>query len=781
MEPQFKPREETKGKAPESDDVRWVQRMALAIAGRTAAADDLVQEAWLVALHAEVELSSEKRGWWFGTMRNLQRRERRSDARRADRERKRELPRAVAPSAEEVYLRAEAQQRIAAAALRLDEPLRSTLLLRFFDGMPVAEIARQHDVKADSVRARLRRAIKLLQADLDSGEDPGWRHDLALALPLGFRLKTLSTASSSGAVSLSFLGGSFMLGKATLALALVAAMAVTAWLTLRSPSIAADVAQSPVHPEPASQGIVQGLGIDAASSQTDRSKPRSAESSNSDPASPGSSHQALSSLSGVPITIVLPDGTQRSDASGSFTLTEAGEGAPNGSAHSSRVDFSLGSFDATFPTSSALHAHSFVMMAPGPARRSLEETVWTASSPATEGSNRPTSTGDSEWIVPVEALATVHVSNDENADPLGGLVAMVGPKAWARPPYLGPGDRDALVIAEGESPLVIPMREYAGEEVDLWIGGQGRGWKSCTVPGSADSQTVLALASGGELELRFDAQLPDGCEIALVRLDYPQKIRVDMGDDWIGSLKPIRRHVMTGVVPGLYNVTVRFGPPHAQAPLTREIARAKATIVAGERTILELTGAQPGDDPPRTDVTIRLKVSPEWNLNECYLRLNPLRAGWEIKRRQWTEVDLAFDSEGVVEVEAEDVVVGTYLLEFFAVNMLAQTARVEVSENAPLLDFQVADPTELRLWVVDADSGVNVDVTHLSIGPPTPDGAQGRITPMSIPDRGPTGAFVLTVPGGPQRLSLRLADDRYVERALHITQNPTEVVIEVRD
>ena len=62
--------------------------------------------------------------------------------------------------------------------LRLNEPYRSAVLLRFYDGWTLAAIARDSSVSSTAVRKRLARAFTLLRKSLDPAEretDMNWR------------------------------------------------------------------------------------------------------------------------------------------------------------------------------------------------------------------------------------------------------------------------------------------------------------------------------------------------------------------------------------------------------------------------------------------------------------------------------------------------------------------------------------------------------------------------------------------------------------------------------
>ena len=62
--------------------------------------------------------------------------------------------------------RLEIQRILIDEVLRLEEPFRSTVLLRFFDGLTVAAIARRHGVDESTARWRLETALERLRSAL---------------------------------------------------------------------------------------------------------------------------------------------------------------------------------------------------------------------------------------------------------------------------------------------------------------------------------------------------------------------------------------------------------------------------------------------------------------------------------------------------------------------------------------------------------------------------------------------------------------------------------------
>ena len=188
----------------------WMRRLARALAGGEADADDLVQEACVAALRSPPDPGRPARPWLAQVVRNAWRMRQRGEARRGAREA--EVARAgeagaaaEAPDPGALLDRAMAQRALAEAVVQLDEPLRRTLLLRHFEGLPAPRIAELEGVAAATIRWRLAEALERLRRAMDESAGPRgrWLKALApggLALP-GPEAATVGSASASASAS----------------------------------------------------------------------------------------------------------------------------------------------------------------------------------------------------------------------------------------------------------------------------------------------------------------------------------------------------------------------------------------------------------------------------------------------------------------------------------------------------------------------------------------------------------------------------------------------------
>ncbi len=163
----------------------WMRQLARALVGDPERAEDLSQETWVRALEHPPEAGRPLRGWLATVMRNLWRQAQRGEDRRSARERDAARPEADASA--ELVLRVATQRELALRVLELDEPYRTTVLLRYFDELSPKRIAARQGVPVATVKTRLARGLERLRARLDrahGGDGRSW--SLALA-PVALR------------------------------------------------------------------------------------------------------------------------------------------------------------------------------------------------------------------------------------------------------------------------------------------------------------------------------------------------------------------------------------------------------------------------------------------------------------------------------------------------------------------------------------------------------------------------------------------------------------------
>jgi RNA polymerase sigma factor (sigma-70 family) len=148
------------------DDAAWLRRLARSLAGGSDG-DDLAQEVWLAALRHPPDEGRPARPWLAAVLRNTLRMRARTDTRRGRRELAAETDRPRPPTPAELLERAQAQRELADLLVKLPEPFRRTVMLRYEQGMSAADIARADDIAEGTVRWRLKEGLDRLRAGMD--------------------------------------------------------------------------------------------------------------------------------------------------------------------------------------------------------------------------------------------------------------------------------------------------------------------------------------------------------------------------------------------------------------------------------------------------------------------------------------------------------------------------------------------------------------------------------------------------------------------------------------
>ena len=177
--------------------VGWIQQLAKRLVADPGQAEDLAQETCVVAMERQPRDAAKLRRWLASVMRNLVRQRVRGDGRRGVREQESARGEAVSSTVELVE-QVSAQREIVAHVLDLDEPYRTTILLRYFQDLPPREIAAELGVEVSTVNSRLQRAHERLRRRLDrtyGGDRQAWS---GLFLPVAALGKAQSLPVSIG-------------------------------------------------------------------------------------------------------------------------------------------------------------------------------------------------------------------------------------------------------------------------------------------------------------------------------------------------------------------------------------------------------------------------------------------------------------------------------------------------------------------------------------------------------------------------------------------------------
>ena len=207
----------------------WARRVATYVAASSADAQDAVQDAWLAALEHPPNPASPARPWLGAVVRNAVRARFRSTSRRQQREQQITSSEPTLPSTESLLATAQMQQQLGEAVLRLDEPYRTTVLLRFYQELSSAEIARQLSIPEGTVRWRLKTALAQLRTQLATPQHHDLKHWVAGFAP-GVPAPAVPTTAAAA-----LLKGSLIM-KISLAIVVTAAIVVAIIVSSRSSS-----------------------------------------------------------------------------------------------------------------------------------------------------------------------------------------------------------------------------------------------------------------------------------------------------------------------------------------------------------------------------------------------------------------------------------------------------------------------------------------------------------------------------------------------------------------
>ena len=257
------------------ENLAWVQALARRLVSDPATAEDVAQDAWLAARERpprRARSGAGLRAWLARVTRTLARQSFRSESARSARERA-VARREATPSAGDVVARAEMQKRIVEAVLALEEPGRTTILLRHLDGLSARAISERRGETPEAVRQRLSRALEALRARLER-ELGGTRRSMERAL---LPLVTTGWRGVEAAGIGEILGGT-VVSKSAMALGgalVVAAVAVGIWLQGGGVPEAAE----PGEPEAKSAEVVavDEEGVEGRSEEVDIVQPLAGE------------------------------------------------------------------------------------------------------------------------------------------------------------------------------------------------------------------------------------------------------------------------------------------------------------------------------------------------------------------------------------------------------------------------------------------------------------------------------------------------------------------------
>tara|TARA_R110002072_G_scaffold27804_2_gene90193 strand:- start:23533 stop:26124 length:2592 start_codon:yes stop_codon:yes gene_type:complete len=209
------------------EHVDFVTRLARSLIKDEQAASDAAQEALTAAIASPPQHADHARGWLSRVLRRSASRDRRTHVRRTRREAL-SAPEPMTPPVSETVANVETHRDLANEVLRLAEPYRTTITLRYFEDLSIEAVAERMGVPKNTARSRLTRGLAQLRERLEQrfGQQAAW---VAAVLPLARR----QVGSTAGRVVLTTASGILM--KKFVAVALAATICLIAWRLVSPP------------------------------------------------------------------------------------------------------------------------------------------------------------------------------------------------------------------------------------------------------------------------------------------------------------------------------------------------------------------------------------------------------------------------------------------------------------------------------------------------------------------------------------------------------------------
>lgn len=656
----------------------WLTALARRLVTDAATADDLVQDTWVAALRNPPDPERPPRPWLAAVLRCLAITRRRREAWRFD------LPsEAVTPSAAQVAGRIEQERRLAREVLDLKSPYRDAILLRYYQGLSAARIARAMDVPAATVRSRIQRGLAQLRQRLDA--EPGGRQDWIRALAL---LAGTRGYRAAGAVGV--LWGSIF-GKIAVVAGSLAVLSLLVWL-----------ASGPGGEERPPQAGMQPESRVASGTASVTDSPPAVSAGRSGSHSPRRLPAERAEGAGevvVTRTAVRksPDGRRYSSDDGKIIFWSGG--GPSGTVPRTIVEAEVtsGSWTARFPRQGPVEVLNLTLAG-----------KWLIS--PGESWARPEDIPRA--ILGVEYPRTrLEVVDATEGHPLDGVEILresqriegsLGP--WFGPGHPGPHlhEERRRLLSGARSPVEIVLGEqspgFEPQRAGYWIKARDHAWTYAVFDCALGGDYIVELPLAGGLEVTV-AGWPDTTagfiglfrdadqkgEPVVVGLTSEAKAKIDdlaVGRYWIGlgrsagALSPVREGPIE-VAPGvLRRVTVPYEPP--------------AGDLHGPVSLEGVVVVQPGPLPESLQLTVES------------LPARPPREVWT----GWTPLPLNQD----LQVQGQRIpwhltvpMPGEYVLE---VSPLQVTRTLEVGPaGRSRIQIPLPELTTVRVELVEQDTG----------------------------------------------------------------------------
>lgn len=206
---------------------RSLRALARGLLGDEGAAEDVVQDALVMALERPPATQDRIGGWLNTVVRTLALKRLRGERRRTHREEHAAQPEQTGSTIDSVTSAALCKQLVD-AVLELDEPYRTVISMRYFDDLPPREIAARLGVPRNTVRAQLQRGLAQLRERFDADSEGGreaWAPALLMfaGLENGRVVAPVATVSAGSTIGVLAMAG---IGKWVAAAIVIVALSV---------------------------------------------------------------------------------------------------------------------------------------------------------------------------------------------------------------------------------------------------------------------------------------------------------------------------------------------------------------------------------------------------------------------------------------------------------------------------------------------------------------------------------------------------------------------------
>ncbi len=670
----------------------FAARLARGLVVDENAADDLVQETWLAVLRTPPRDASAVRSYIATTLRRFATRSKRSESRRAERERDTARGESL-PSSEALAAAMEQHQRVVAALLELNDATRTSILLRYLEDLPPRDIAARSGEPVETVRTRIKRGLASLRERLDEREGGRGVWAAVLAPLSGAATSAVPTSSAplSSATATGATGASSTIGITVMTLptklSIGIACAIAAGLVWQALGPRAETGDEPGAPAALSRVDARAIEEAHPSSVDDvEAEPRVAVALSEAPAEAPAA-PAAPTLTGS-IRVVDADGVEHRAEEGSLTI--------KGSAVEVEVAVVAGRFVLARPEAESVRV-GFVELGGRPAFLASNEFTL----PALASGKAEETTLDlvATWAPP-SVLRVVDARTGTDLHDLTILRGVQHARAAVHPGWTG----DASVVFAREAASPLELSAFSGTE-SWWVHAPGYVWGWVRVDHRTGGERQVALEPGGaRLTVRLDGFQPD--------LNLRLHVFPAGWERSFESLATVRYPtepviVFDGVPPGAVQVRAELGIWH-DGP--HELAREELELVGGVASEVVLDLQQNGGVPAAVPLAGRIVLPASHPDLDFSFELLPLdgaarRRGDRIYSGQ-IELERVDGQPRVRRFDGGVVTPGRYL---FVSSPLQVWSELDIGPGgAPDVEIALPELGEVRVRVVDEVTGARL-------------------------------------------------------------------------